>query len=69
MYIAHILSLAEDTSVKATDQARLKGKWKKPAALVGCVLYIDVLKLLSILSLTLQGDKADIVYSMENTVE
>ena len=72
VYIAHILALAEDTSVKATDRARLKGylaKWKKPAALVGCVLYIDVLKPLSILSLTLQGDKADIVCSMENTVK
>ena len=70
VYIAHIFALAEDTSVKATDRARLKAylaKWKKPAALVRCVLYIDVLKPLSIFSLTLQDDKADIVCSMENT--
>ena len=60
----------EDTSLKASDRARLMGylrKWKKPEVLVSCTLYIEVMKPISLLSLMLQGEKADIVSSIENT--
>lgn len=42
-YIAHLVSLAEDQSVKAVDRARLKGylkKWeqtKRVCSICGCV--------------------------------
>ena len=71
-YIAHLSTLAEDTSLKAPDRARLKGyllKWKQPMYLVACALYIDALKPVSLLSLTLQSDNADIVSSVENTLK
>ena len=68
VYIAHLSALAEDSSLKASDRAQLKGyllKWKEPKILVACSLYIDVLKPMSILSLTLQSNATDIVNSME----
>ena len=72
VYIAHLSTLVEDTSLKASDRARLMGylrKWKKPEVLVSCTLYIEVMKPISLLSLTLQGEKADIVSSIENTLK
>ena len=71
-YIAHLSTLVEDKSIKPCDRARLKGyllKWKQPEVLVSCALYVEVLKPLSILSLTLQSDSADIVISIENTLK
>ena len=50
VYIAHISALIEDRSVKASDRACLAGylvTWKKLELLVGCVLYIKVLKPIS----------------------
>ena len=72
VYIAHLSTLVEDTSRKASDRAHLTGylrKWKKPEVLVSCALYIEGLKPVSLLSLTLQGEKADIVSSIENTLK
>lgn len=37
--------------------------------LVSCALYIEALKPVSLLSLTLQSEKADIVSSIENTLK
>lgn len=72
-YIAHLSTLVEDSSLKAVDRARLKGylvKWKQPKLLVGCAMYIDALKPVSLLSLSLQGnDTADIVISIESTLK
>ena len=72
IYIAHLSTLVEDKSLNASDRARLKGyllKWKKPEVLVSCALYIESLKPISCLSLTLQSEKADIVNSIENTLK
>ena len=63
-YISHIITLAEDSTMKAEDRARMKGyisKWGHAKILIGCSLYIDVLQPASLLSLTLQGHKLDIV--------
>lgn len=68
VYIAHLSTLAEDSSLKASDRAQWKGyllKWKEPKRLVACCLYIDALKQMSILSHTLQSNATDIVNSME----
>ena len=72
VYIAHLSTLVADTSLKASDRAHLTGylrKWKKPEVLVSCALYIEALKPVSLLSLTLQSEKADIVSSIENTLK
>ena len=52
-YINHLITLAEDSSMKAEDRARMKGyisKWSHTKILVGCSLYIDVLQPASLLS-------------------
>ena len=72
IYIGHLSTLVEDTSLKTSDRARLMDylhKWKKPEVLVSCALYTEALKPMSLLSLTLQGEKADIVSSVENTLK
>lgn len=71
-YIAHLNTLVEDTSIRGTDRERLKGylkKWKRPKVLIGIALYIEVLKPASILSLSLQCDDADIVFSIESILK
>ena len=62
-YIAHLSTLVEDRYIKPAD-----GR-KHPEILVGCALYTEVLKPLSILSLMLQSDSSDIFTSMENTLK
>ena len=43
---------------------------EQPNLLVGCAMYIDALKPVSLLSISLQGnDTADIVISIENTLK
>ena len=71
-YVHHLSTLAEDHSVKASDRERLVGylcKWRKPRMLIGCALYTEALKPVSILSLSLQKEGADIVMSIENTLK
>ena len=63
-YIAHLSSLCQDSSVKPADKSRLKGylkKWSTEKILVGCALYIEILKVPSVLSSTLQSENLDIV--------
>ena len=58
--------------LRLDDRERLVGylrKWRKPQMLTGCALYTDALKPVSILSLSLQMDGADIVMSIENTLK
>ena len=67
-YISHLAALIEDSSVKACDKARLKGyvqMWNQGKILVGCAMYIEILKAPSILSLALQEDQIDIVYGFK----
>lgn len=69
-YIHHHSTLTEDSSLKSDDRQRLKGyhlKWKQPK--IGCAMYVEALKPVSLLSLTLQKDGADIVISIENTLK
>ena len=71
-YIAHLIALTEDRSIKAEDRERCRGylhKWKQPKILIGCAMYIEALKPVSLLSLSLQGEGADIVLSMVNTMK
>ena len=71
-YISHIITLAEDSTMKAEDRARMKGyisKWGHAKILIGCSLYIDVLQPASLLSLTLQGHKLDIVLGIKHIIK
>ena len=71
-YISHLTTLVSDSSVRTSDRDRLKGylkKWKQPKVLIGTALYIEVLKPASILSLTLQSDDVDIVFSIKSILK
>eukprot|EP00731_Ephydatia_muelleri_P004503 Em0002g679a len=52
-YIVHLHALIDDKSIKATDRAKLKGylvKWKAAKTLIGCAMYTDALKPVSLLA-------------------
>ena len=71
-YIHHLSTLTEDSTLKPDDRQRLKGyllKWKQPRMLIGCAMYVEALKPVSLLSLSLQKEGADIVTSIENTLK
>jgi len=71
-YIAHLISLCQDKSVKAEDRARLKGyvqKWSQSKMLLGCAMYVEVLKAPSILSLCLQKSDCDLVYGLKQILK
>ena len=70
-YIHHLSTLTEDSTLKPDDRQHLKGyllKWKQPRMLIGCAMYVEALKPVSLLSLSLQKG-ADIVTSIENTLK
>lgn len=71
-YMSHLTTLIEDSSVSSADRSRLKGfllKWQQGKMLMGCALYVDVLKAPSILSKALQAEKLDIVLGLQNTLK
>ena len=71
-YIHHLSTLTEDRALKPDDRQRLKGyllKWKQPKMLIGCAMCVEALKPVSLFSLSLQKEGADIVNSIENTLK
>ena len=69
-FITHLVALAEDPALKSIDREKLKGYLrlsKQCKVLIGCAIYVEVLKPASLLSLTLHNDNTDIVNGMENT--
>lgn len=65
-------TLIEDKLIKSTHRQHLKGyllKWREARTLIGSVLYADVLKLASLLSLTLQDDDIDIVQGIKHILK
>jgi len=68
-YVNHLTTLSVDTSINSTDRARLKGylhKWQQSSILIGCALYVDVLKSPSFLSLSLQKENLDVVMALQH---
>ena len=54
-YTGHIASLTEDTYIKATDRAKLKGyfnKWTDAKYLLGCAIFVDLFTLCAIMHAT-----------------
>ena len=71
-YVSHLAALIEDSTVKASDRARLKGylqMWNQGKILVGCAMYIEILKAPSILSLTLQEEQIHIVSGLKQILK
>ena len=71
-YINHLSTLAEDRSVKAEDRARIKGwlrKWMEYKTILGCAVYVDILKAPSLLSLSLQGNELDTVCGIKHILK
>ena len=55
-YIQHLTAMVNDSDVKSADSAKLQGylnKWAQGKMLIGCVMYADILKAPSLLSLSL----------------
>lgn len=66
-YTGHIATLSEDSSMKATDRAKIKGyytKWIDSKYLLGCGLFVDLLTPCSIFSRCLQSDEVDILSAL-----
>lgn len=58
--------------MKAAEKAQLKGYLQlqnQGKILVGCAMYIEILKAPSILSLTLQEDQVDIVQGLQQILK
>ena len=71
-YVSHLTVLAEDSSVKAEERARLKGylkTWTNYSTIVGCAMYIDILKSPSLLSISLQASELDVVLGIKNILK
>ena len=71
-YISHLVSLSGDTSLKAEDRARLKGylsRWMPYRTIVGCAMYVDLLKPPSLLSLSLQDCQLDTVSAIKSILK
>ena len=63
-YVNHLATLADDRALRVEDRARIKGyvgKWVQYKCILGCAMYVDLLKPPSLLSLSLQGCQLDIV--------
>ena len=71
-FLNHVTTLAENQSIKSTDRARLKGylkQWKQSKVLIGAAMYVGVLKAPALLSLSLQGEKLDIVLGIQHLLK
>ena len=65
-------TLTEDTSLKSEDRARIKGylaKWMQYRTVLGCALYVDILKPAAIPSLCLQDSELDVVAGIKSILK
>ncbi len=71
-YLCHLTSLAVESSLKSEEKARLIGyvkKWSDSKIIVGCAMYIEILKPASILSKTLRDPDVDAVFAMKQLLK
>ena len=67
-YIAHLIALIENPSVKSTDKQKLKGYlklWSDARMILGCALFHDILYPIATLCKSLQTDELCIVTAIE----
>ena len=63
-YTNHLAALSEDSSVKSTDRAKLRGynmKWTEGKYFLVCAVFVDLLVPCSIFSKEMQSDDVDIL--------
>lgn len=63
-YTSHLIALAEDSSIKAVDRAKLSGycsKWMNAKYILGCAFYCDLLSPCAIFSKVMQYDSLDVL--------
>ena len=63
-YTSHLASLSEDKSVNSGDRAKLKGyylRWTDAKYLLGCALFVDLLKPCECFSKCMQNEEIDIL--------
>ena len=71
-YVNHLTTLANDRTQRVEDRARIKGyvgKWIQYKCILGCSMYVDLLKPPSLLSLSLQECQLDIVLGINNILK
>ena len=71
-YAHHLATLSEDSSVKSTERAKLRGyylKWTHAKYVLGCALFIDLLTPCSIFSKVMQCDEIDIVAALTSLLK
>ena len=67
-YIAHLVALTEDKSIKSVDRQKLKGyilKWRDSKIILGCAVFHDLLKPCASLSKSLQDSELSIIDAIE----
>ena len=69
VYLNHLALLSEDSSLKAKDRQKMKGyllQWCKGKLLLGCALFLDILKPAAVLCKVLQDDELCVVAAIES---
>ena len=67
-YLAHLTAMTEDSSMQPADRQKMKGyvvKWQISQKLLGCALFRDILRPLSILCKALQEEEICVVRVVE----
>ena len=67
-YLSHLTFMTEDSSIKSVNRQKVTGyllKWHNCKVLLGCALFFDILKPLSILCKVLQEDEICVVHTIE----
>ena len=67
-YLAHLTAMTEDSSMQPADRQKMKGyvvKWQISQKLLGCALFRDILRPLSILCKVLQEEEICVVRVVE----
>ena len=71
-YLGHLKALTLDASVKSVDREKIKGylkQWGEGKVLLGCALFVDVLKPASILCKVLQDNEVCVYQVIESTMK
>ena len=68
-YLAHLIGMTEDTSMKAADRQKMKGyvlNWQNSQVLLACAVFRDLLKPVSILCKVLQDNEICVVRAIDS---
>ena len=72
VYISHLITLSQDSSLRSVDRDKLKGyvkKWQYSKVLFGCALFHDMLKPYGVLCQRLQSDELCVVRAIDSVMK